>query len=73
MNGTRMDMTKDTRDTTVVDMIVGITGLIILMLGIGGIAIGIMVMVPTSIDLSKTSMRHLHIPESPRKYMRIMG
>ena len=73
MHGTSINRTKDTRNTTVVDMLVGITGLIILMLGTGGIAIGIMVMVPTSIDLSKTSMRHLHIPESPRKYMRIMG
>ena len=71
MNGTRMDMTKDTRDTTVVDMIEGITGLIILMLGIGGIAIGIMVMVPTSIDLTNTPKRHLYIPGSPRMYMRI--
>ena len=72
MNGTRMDMTKDTRDTTVVDMIEGITGLIILIMDIGGIAIEIMVMVPTSIDLSKTSRRNMYIPESPRKYMKIM-
>ena len=71
MNGTRMDMTKDTRDTTVVDMIEGITGLIILMLGIGGIAIGIMVMVPTSIDLTNTPGRHLYIPGSPKMYMRM--
>ena len=64
-------MTKDTRNTTVVDMIVGITGLIILMLGTGGIAIGIMVMVPTSIDLTNTPRRHLYIQGSPKMYMRI--
>ena len=71
MNGTRMDMTKDTRDTTVVDMIEGITGLIILIMDIEGIAIEIMVMVPTSIDLTNTPRRHLYIPGSPRMYMRI--
>ena len=71
MNGTSMDMTKDTRDTTVVDMIEGITGLIILIMGIGGIAIEIMVMVPTSIDLANTPRRHLYIQGSPKMYMRI--
>ena len=57
------------RDTPVVDMIEGITGLIILI--IGGIAIEIMVMVPTSIDLTNTPRRHLYIPGSPKMYMRI--
>ena len=58
------------RDTPVVDMIEDIADLIIPI--IGEIAIEIMVMVPTSIDLSKTSRRNMYIPESPRKYMKIM-
>ena len=59
------------RDTPVVDMIEGITGLIILIMDIGGIAIEIMVMVPTSIDLANTPRRHLYIQGSPKMYMRI--
>ena len=55
-----INRTKDTRDTTGVDMLEGIADLIILMMTTEGIAIGIMVMVPTSISLSiKPSRRDL--------------
>ena len=57
------------RDTPVVDMIEDIADLIILI--IGEIAIEIMVMVPTSIDLANTPRRHLYIQGSPKMYMRI--
>ena len=58
MNGTRMDMTKDTRDTTVVDMIEDIADLLIPIIG---------EIVLTSIDLANTPRRHLYI----QGYMRI--
>ena len=76
IHGTLIIRTEDIKTTsiTVVDMEVGMTVLLTLMLGVEGTAItGVMVMVPITSDLSRTSRRNLCIPESPKRNMKIMG